>query len=720
MGVLPEVSEKNTIIYDYFPTTWQTVIWRNWGYVPAERIAKVLDTTEEVVRDEAERLGLFKDQVAEKEWLTRGYLTIIRNNWMICTYEQIMGLLDITDAELAFILKEDDFMWVKMGNMKPKVEAPRYVPLTTEEIAKTNHIRKLFQERFVAGKDANDNAFAFLDAYTKPVSGEVQIRMEDTDHIRFIYPYFALYGDALIDENIDPFPESLLAEYAKVGINGVWMQGVLYQLVEFPFDKTLSEGYEKRIETLKKLVERAKKYGIGIYLYFNEPRAMGEAFYEKYPHLRGEAEGDFYAMCTSTKEVQEYLYQGMKSLFEQVPELAGFFTITMSENLTNCYSRAAREVTCPRCSKRNPWEVVAEVNNLLARGAHAGNPNAKAIVWTWGWRTEWADKAITLLTEKQIVQCTSEEAMPFNIGGVEGQVIDYTISLCGPGEKAKKLWREAKATGHEMSAKVQLNNSWELATVPFIPVFDKIAEHVTGLKEQGIKHLQSSWTLGGCPSPILKFASYLMEGKGNTESFMRECFGERIGEIVNQAQQKLSKAFSEFPFHINVLYYAPQNFGPIAPFFLKNTDYQATMIGFPFDDIDKWRKRYPKEVLESQFQKLCLGWKEGLEILSECDGLSEEAQEILLIAEACYCHFLSAYHHVAFINARGEDATKADEQQKHKMLEVIKAEMENVQRLMGIRLKDSRIGYESSSHYFYSLQDLKEKMINLVACERAF
>ena len=368
MSVLPEVSEKETIIYDYFPTTWQAVIWRNWGYIPAIRIAKALGTTEEVIRNEAERLGLYGDQVAEKEWQTRGYLTIIRNNWLLCTYEQIMELLDITDAELAFILKEDDFMWVKMGKMKPKVEAPKYAPLKAEEIRQTEHINELFRKRFIAGKDATDNAFKFLETYTRPVDEHTEICIEETEHIRFIYPYFALYGDALIDESIDPFPESLLQEYAKVGINGVWMQGVLYQLVEFPFDKTLSKGYEKRIETLKKLVQRAKKYGIGIYLYFNEPRAMGETFYEKYPNLRGEMEGDFYAMCTSTKEVQEYLYQGMKTLFEQVPELAGFFTITMSENLTNCYSRAKGELSCPRCSERNPWEVVAEVNNLLAKG----------------------------------------------------------------------------------------------------------------------------------------------------------------------------------------------------------------------------------------------------------------------------------------------------------------------------------------------------------------
>ena len=43
--------------------------------------------------------------------------------------------------------------------------------------------------------------------------------------------------------------------------------------------------------------------------------------------------------------------------------------------------------------------------------------------------------------------------------------------------------------------------------------------------------------------------------------------------------------------------------------------------------------------------------------------------------------------------------------------------METVQRVIGLRLADSRVGFESSNHYFYTLQDLREKMINLAFCE---
>ena len=722
MSVLPEASNVRAIEYNYFPTPWQAVVWRNWGYVQVERIAEALGTSYEKIREAAGMLGLNPDEPVNPAWGKRGFLTTIRENWHLCTYEQILTLLNISDEELAFILKEDDFMWIKLGGMKPAVEAPQYAPLTDEELQQTEKIVELLRERFLAGYGKQDNAFAFVDDFHVPVSdSEVGKTSKKTENLRMIYPYFALCGDALIDESIDPFPERILKEYADAGINGIWMHMVLYQLVEFPFEPSMSKGWEKRIDSLRKLVARAKKYGIGIYPYLNEPRAMSDAFFQKYPELRGEAEGDFYAMCTSTIEVQNYLYESVRKLFEMVPDLAGFFTITMSENLTNCYSRLAGEMTCPRCKNRKAWEVVAEVNNLMAKGAHDANPNAKAIAWAWGWSDEWAEKVIPLLTEGQILQCTSEEAMKFCIGGVEGSVLDYTMSLCGPGEKAKKMWKVAREHGMQMSAKVQMNNTWEMSVVPYIPVFDKVATHIKQLKEQGIQHLQVSWTLGGCPSPNLRLAEWLMEDKGTLKEFLVDWFGANIAEGVFAAQQKLSNAFSHYPFYIGTLYYGPQNFGPMAPFFLEKTGYRASMVGFPYDDIEWWSGIYPEDVYEEEYRQLVEGWREGLADLLAYKGLNEELDEMILMAQAVLCQYESAYHHIQFVNRRDEMLADKDASTvnilRNEMLRIVREEMETVQTLIDLRLQDSRIGFESSNHYFYTLQDLKEKMINLAYCE---
>src|SRR2546423_1417215 len=88
---------------------------------------------------------------------------------------------------------------------------------------------------------------------------------------------------------------SPLPSLAASGVNGVWLQAVLYRLAPFPWDLALSEHYQERQHNLRELVERAKKHGIGVYLYLNEPRAMPGSFFARHPELRGVTEGDHVA-----------------------------------------------------------------------------------------------------------------------------------------------------------------------------------------------------------------------------------------------------------------------------------------------------------------------------------------------------------------------------------------------------------------------------------------
>lgn len=716
MNVLPEVSDKKAVYIDHFPTKWQAVLFRTWCMVPHDRIARVLMTDVETLKTEAARMGLDPELVPNPEWLTRGYITVIREMWHLLTYKEITLLLDITESHLAFLLKEDDFLWHKLGWFKPATESVHYFPLDENQLRKTGEIKTIVEKEFPEG--IRENAFDFVRRFKRKLTDDERERavraIVPTDSLRTVYSYFALYGDPLADPQLDPFPDALLAEYALAGVKGVWLQGILYQLVEFPFAPEISKGWQTRIESLKNLVSRAKQFGIGVYLYFNEPRSMDEAFFKKYPHLRGTREGDFYAMCTSEKEVKDYLEDALFRLFSFVPDLAGFFTITMSENLTNCYSRKGDGNLCPKCAVRSPEEVIAEVNNLMARGAKRASPNAKAIAWNWAWGCQsdqnWACKVAPLLTEGQIIQCTSESQLPTNVGGISGEVHDYSISQPGPGPLARAVWKSALDAGLEACAKTQFNNSWEMSAVPYIPVFDKVAEHVNNLLDAGVRHFQMSWTLGGYPSPSLRLAGYLADRKGSVRDFLCGLLGEELGKIADEGQKKLSEAFSHFPFNIETLYTAPQNYGPMSLFYLKSTGYKASMVGYPYDDLDSWRSIYPREIFEKELSILVNTWRDGTQILKNGKGASGDFDDILLMAESCLCHFASAWHMTLFVMAR-------DAGDRSKMLEIVSLERENVKKAIELRKCDSRIGYEASNHYYYTMNDLAEKLINLSLIE---
>ena len=136
------------------------------------------------------------------------------------------------------------------------------------------------------------------------------------------------------------------------------------------------------------------------------------------------------------------------------------------------------------------------------------------------------------------------------------------------------------------------------------------------------------------------------------------------------------------------------------------------MVGYPFDHVERWSGIYPTDIYEDQYRKLCELWKEGVEELLALKGRNKELDEMIFMAQAVYCQYESAYHHIQFVNRRNEG-------KREEMLRVVREEMDTVQDAIHLRLMDSRFGFESSNHYFYTLQDLKEKMINLVYCEEA-
>ena len=721
MGLLEKPVEKCGVPVSHFPDPFLAVIWRNWGQVDPDRISKALEASPEEVRACAALMGLNPEEKADPVWMERGYLSIIRNNWHLLEYDQIMTLLDVNEEELAFILKEDDFMWHKMGEMKPSVLRPRYRPLSDAEKKQAARIPCILRE--MAGElcSVAENAFDFLAEFYSSLKGEGRKDLVFTNQdssIRYVYSYFAVYGDPLLNPEIDPYPEGLLEKYAQYGINGIWLQGILYQLAPYPFEPALSKDWEKRVASLNRLVARAKKYGIGVYLYLNEPRCQDEAFFARHPELRGADYNGFSCLCTSRPEVQDYLREAAFHLFQSVPDLAGFFTITMSENLTNCFSKSPHASACPLCAARGPEVVVPEVSNLLTQGARQAKPDVKSICWTWAWR-DWAQEAVKNLSQGQIVMSNSEEAMPTHIAGVEGEVADYTMSIPGPGEKAKGIWSAAREKGMEIAAKVQFNNTWELSAVPYIPVFDLVGEHINHLKAQGVRHLQLSWTLGGYPSPNLKMAAQFLqhEGPGSVSDFIRAFYGPELAPVVDQAQKQLCSAFREFPFHIGVLYVAPQNYGPKSLFYTEPTGFHASMIGFPYDDLEGWRSIYPQEVFENQFRRLCKGWKAGLDILSAHPSENPLYCELTDIARVSYCHFASVYNQIRFVRTRDAlAAAPGDGDLLEQMGQILQAEKELVLELMTLRARDSRFGFEASNHYYYTQQDLKEKLLNLRYC----
>ncbi len=704
-SLLP-VQEEKILELEHFPDPLCAFVFRNWGMIENKKLAEVVGATEFDIISLAFEMGLPAISV-DSNWKKYGYLTIIRANWHLLDYEQICILLDWTEERLAYVIKEDDFFGVKLGGFKPGNKK-----LTWHEFDRSSlmHIQNVTKEFFAKLSRKTAEPFDFKPLFDSAASEPVDIKPDRM--VRVAYPYCALYGDTFLSDLDYSFSDNILRAYASAGVNAVWCQAVLYKLAPFPFDETISERWKERLEQIKKLTERMAEFGIKLYLYLNEPRSMPESFFDVHPELKGDEGSGDACLCTSVPEVQKYLYESAAIVAGAVPLLGGFFTIVASENRTNCYSKAVNgQCNCPRCSKRKSSEVMAEVNQLIYRGAVSKNPNVRVIAWDWGMDRETALRFTETLPKEIAVMGVSEQGVEKVISGIKTEVIDYSISITGPGSFAKDVWKIARETGHPIFAKCQINNTWECSFVPFIPVFRHIYTHLANLRKEKIDGIFLSWTLGGFPSLSFRLMQPVFDEAEvpSLRSLYERIFSSEIVDTVENACELFSCAFDNFPFDLRVLYFAPHNFGPANLFYRKATGFQATMIGFPYDDLQNWAGGFTPEIFEKQFGLLAEKWKEGLKLLSTIPvsyvSGSFELAQLLDSAEAAYCHFKSAYNQIRFHRIRHNIFGQEEKN-------LMQDEADLCVRLANIQRRNPCIGYESSNHYFYNTMMLAEKYLN--------
>jgi hypothetical protein len=703
---LPVGSAPEPIAFEHFPTRLHAVVWRNWQLVAPATLARVLGATEAQVNRLAASMGLPPAGELPPGLARRAYITVLRRNWHLLPYEQLLPLVGMSAEELAFSLREDDFLFVKMGNLKPRCSPVKYAEPDAAARSRAAEIKGVVEARFGdAIRRRGEPRFAFVDRIARVPEGYRPPERRPGDGPRYLYSYFGSYGDPLADGAPDSYPDGLLARLSQCGVNGVWLHVVLRQLApggpDFP---EFGAGSPRRLANLGKLVDRAHRFGIDVYLYMNEPRAMPEAFFARRPEMAGVREGNYRALCTSDPRVRAWMSAALAHVFRAAPGLGGVFTITASENFTNCASHG-QQAGCPRCKGRTPAEIIAEVNTTIAAGVHRGSPQAKVLAWDWGWPDS---DAIKLLPKDVWLMSVSEWSLPIERGGVKNTVAEYSLSAPGPGPRATAHWKLAREHGLKTAAKLQLNNTWELSAVPWLPVLDLVAEHCAGLAKQKVDGAMLSWSLGGYPSPNLLVAErFARDPAATPDAVLDAIAADRYGPSqvpkVRAAWKAFSTAFREFPYDGAVLYQGPQQFGPANLLFARPTGYHATMVGFPYDDLNGWRGSYPAEVFAGQFAKVAAGWLRGVSKFTEVTG--SPGTEDQRLAQAAGLHFASTANQARFILAR-------DTGRREDMARLARAEAGVARVLYDLTLQDSRIGFESSNQYYYVPLDLVEKVVN--------
>lgn len=706
-----------------FPDVLSAYVFRNWGLVTPAVLAETIGATEADIVRVATEMGLSASPVVSPLWRTTGYVTILRRNWHLLPFSQLMALVGMDRPAMRRALVEDDYLSHKLGPDKPK--CPRLV--WSAALAESGRARRrelvgiLKQEGVLADDPAAEPRFAFRAQFgTLPAHAASDAGFD----LRMIYPYCLDYGDPLADDDVASCPEGLVRDLAACGINAVWMHAVLSELTTDPAYPEFGTEAARRQAALRRFVNRCARYGVKVILYVDEPRAQPAAFFDKPGRaaMRGSSDshnGLGYCRCTRHPDTLRWLRDALRQLFVSVPGLGGVFTITMSENATHCGSHYPdpATVTCPRCHGKPVEDLVVDVNTAIYEGVKAGNPEAEVIFYdvAWDLLKDPERTVVPRLPKGGRFVVWSEKYLPFEQGGLKRRVTEYSISHPGPADLARSRWAAAKRRGLKCDAKLQVNDSWELSAVPYLPAMDLVAEHAGNLLREGVDGVMLSWSLGGYPSPNLELFARFRRGAAADDvlaDLAGDLYGAAARSAVRTAWRAYSEAFRNYPMEWPTVYYSPVQMGPANLLYAEPTGWCATMVNTPYDDLRNWTAGYSEKpsVWLDQMRKTADGFEAGDRAWrAAVDKMTGEArrrgEREAGVFRAATLHFRTSADQAAFILAR-------DRGDRSEMRRLAMAELVTAKEMLALVRADSRLGFESSNRYIYVPNDFVEKVLN--------
>ena len=539
--------------------------------------------------------------------------------------------------------------------------------------------------------------------------------------------------DELMDD-IDYYPDEYLSRLAREGINGLWLTVNFREVCKTSF---LPEdpNADKRIAKLRKTVAQCLRYGIRTWVFCIEPinwnnrnnplpEGLEDFAGPGYSAAISSGVGsDAKSFCPRTEKARQYLYDSTYSLFSQVPDLGGMFTISHGERITSCLSTlpCTSNSYSPKCFRKCDWKAADIISNTLeplAKGIHDAAPNAKLISWLYQPQPEQLANWIFTLPEK----LSRNVILAYNFeSGVNklqlGKIRtggDYWLSCAGPSDRFSRMATAAK--GHcGMAAKLQVACSHEVATIPFVPSPGLLYAKYKAMRELGVEHGALCWYFGNYPGLMNKASGYLAchEFDTSEEEFLTELAESQWpgkGAEIAEIWKIYEEAYSNYPLENMFQYYGPMHDGLVWPLHLRyagrelprtwKPDYQAAG-----DAIGEALKAHTLGEAVILLDKMNTLWHKGTEKLLKLSSLfagNPEREQDFSLGEALDLHFRSAYNILRFYQMRLSLLRGAKDWENilSNMEAICREEAANSRRMAALCEKDSRLGYHSEAEVY--------------------
>lgn len=566
-----------------------------------------------------------------------------------------------------------------------------------------------------------------------------------------------------IRTSLKTHPAAWLKQFSDEGFNGIWLNALFRELVA---SSLIPRVNEKGLDCLNRLVERAGTYGVKVYLILHEPRAFvaNDPFWKKHPSLRGQPwafdqvspslDETSYALCSSTPEVREYLESSAYNLFKRAPGLGGVLLITASESNTHCYSHyplpqkqftepdmakwAKAKFVCPRCAQRNRTEVVAEIISLIYRGAKSASSRAEVMAHTWSWYIIDPDpqrQLISLLPKGVVLFSDWERGDKIKVMGRTYPVDEYCYAITGPSPRFVSQSRQAAGRELRMFAKISINATHELRSVPYLPLPHILAEKMQKMRALGVAGFEGSAPFGAEMTPMTRLAAIMSRQRqpapedAVAELAVSEVGADNAGAVI-RAWHFFAQAWRNYPFSIPLLYWGPINYATAWPLDrrLGKEGRIASWLPLPRDkaghikagdNLETWVKPFPPLVVVKSFGLMLADWEKGVKLLrDECVKAGSGNRPLQMesnLAEHIGLSLASTINIVSYCLFYRQFKVAKSLKQKRTLetkLTTI-AEQEITTGLRDIELVkfDSRLGFHPEAHvHLFTADDLKFKV----------
>lgn len=564
------------------------------------------------------------------------------------------------------------------------------------------------------------------------------------------------------DDGRSHYSDNCLARLAHLGYDAIWLRGDLRELSKSDVFPEFGRHRARNLKVLNDLIERARRWGIGVYLYLCEPHGLPvtDAFWKKHPDVRGPVGPEMgrkglqlHALCTSTDKVKRWLRAGAADLCRGATGLEGLILITASEHTGHCKQRQSMAKGCPRCVNRPAAEIAAEVITLLRDGVRDAGSSARVIAWNWAWDFQFGPEGETEIVRRLpgdvIWMGNAENGGVIDCGKTKLPIWEYSLCYPGPSPAFRRKARHAQRCKHPAWAKVQINVTHELASMPYMPVPFLLRDKFAGLTRAGVQGAMCCWIFGGYPGVGARLANAMMwDPFGNVARTLRESaaglYGEDAASMVVAAWRLFSKGYRHYPFDRG-LYAHPLNDAPAHPFHFRPVWRQEranwTLRKEPFGDRLQWCIHLSPEATCRCYEAMLKPWEAGLALLRRAIHRTpprqvEEARRDLNVCAAIGVHLRSGWHLVRFLRLRDRlpalgarrampenipdpwpVAVTQDRRQIRRLLagmrRILRAERALVEAYLPMAESDSRLGYHSEGGYRYRPGDLRAKLRQL-------